>query len=148
MTRITRIVFSALIIILTQLGYGQGCEKCNTEELLEFSENIENLNHEIVRKFICTFDSACISHIEFSEWSNELLFKLIERDINLLNQVLHELDFHYVKLISKELETPVVDVDFIKVYDQIKNAHGSKDIIVAEKKAIKKAAEKEGIILE
>jgi hypothetical protein len=53
-----------------------------------------------------------------------------------------------VKLISKELETPVVDVDFIKVYDQIKNAHGSKDIIVAEKKAIKKAAEKEGIILE
>ena len=77
-----------------------------------------------------------------------MLFKLVVKDINLLNKVLHELGFNYVKLVSKELETPVVEVDLKRIYIIIGNSYGPKDMIIAEKDAIKKAATNEGIKLE
>lgn len=141
-------IIVAFLTIFTQFGYSQDCEKCDIGKLIDLSENLENLNYETVMNFICTFDSTCTSNIEFSEWSNELLFKLIENDINLLNKVLHELGFKYAKLIGQELETPVVEFDLKKIYNLIKNSKGPKDIIEVEKNAIKKAAEKEGIKLE
>lgn len=148
MKRITLIIIPALFVLFSQEGLSQDCEKCNTEKLLDFSENIENLNYEIVKSFICTFDSTCSTNIEFSEWSNELLFKLIEKDINLMNKVLYDLGYKYVKLICKELETPIIEVDYLRIYDVLKNSHGPKDMIVEEKNAIITAAEKEGIKLE
>lgn len=148
MSTITRIIISALFILVFQVGFSQDCEKCNTKKLLDFSESIENLNYEIVKSFICTFDSICNTNIEFSEWSNELLFKLVEKDINLMNEVLHDLGFNYVRLICNELETPIIEVDANKIYGLIKNSNGPKDMIEEEMKAIRKAAKKEGIEIE
>ena len=142
------IIIVAFLTLFTQFGFSQDCKKCDIEKLLDLSENLENLNYETVKNFICTFDSSCINNIEFSEWSNELLYKLVEKDINLLNDVLHDLGFNYVKLICKELETPILDVDLKRIYDLIEKSHGPKDMIVAEKNAIKKAAQNEGIKLE
>ena len=142
------IIIVVFLTLFTQFGFSQDCKKCDIEKLLDLSENLENLNYETVKNFICTFDSTCINNIEFSEWSNELLFKLLEKDINLLNKVLHDLGFNYVKLIGKELETPIIDFDLNNIYLLIKNSKGPKDIIEAEKKAIIIAAEKEGIKLE
>jgi len=147
MKRITLII-SALFVLFSPVGLSQDCAKCNTEELLEFSENIDNLNYYIVKNFICTFDSTCINNIEYSEWSNELVFKLVEKDINLMNKVLHDLGFNYVKLICDELQTPVIDVDIKRIYELIRNSHGPKDIIEEEKKAIRTAAIKEGLEIE
>ena len=142
------IIIVAFLTLFTQFGFSQDCKKCDIEKLLDLSENLENLNYETVKNFICTFDSSCINNIEFSEWSNELLYKLVEKDINLLNDVLHDLGFNYVKLICKELETPILDVDLKRIYDLIEKSHGPNDMIVAEKNAIIKAAQNEGIKLE
>ena len=141
-------IVAILLVVFTQTVFSQDCKKCDIEKLLDLSENINNLDFEIVKGFICTFDSTCINNIEFSEWSNELLFKLIEKDINLLNKVLRDLGFNYVKLIGKELETPIIDFDLNKLYILINNSKGPNYIIETEKKAIKNAAKKEGIKLE
>ncbi len=134
MKRISLIVISTFFVLLSQVGLSQDCEKCNTEKLIDLSENINDLNLRIVKEFICTFDTVCNTNIEFSEWSNELLFKLVEKDINLMNKVLHDLGYNYVKLICRELETPIVEVDYKRIYDLVKNSHGPKDMIAEEKK--------------
>jgi hypothetical protein len=115
---------------------------------LEVSENIENLNSKLISDFVCTFDSTCVNNAEFSEWSNELLFKVVIKDINLLNKSLRELGYDYVLLIANELENPINDVDFFTVYNSIRVAQGPEDIILTEKNAIINAAKKEGIELE
>jgi len=138
-------ILTGLMTIFIQYGFSQDCEKCDTGKLLDLSENMENLDYKTVKNFVCTFDSTCKNNIEFSEWSNELLFDLIKQDVNLLNHVLHDLGYKYVKLIAKELETPVVEVDLKRIYNLVKNADGPKDMIEEEKKAIKKAAENEGL---
>ncbi len=148
MKKIIKHIVAILLIIFTQTIYSQDCKKCDIDKLSYLSENMNNLNSEIVKGFVCTFDSVCNTNIEYSEWSNELLFNLVEKDINLLNDVLHDLGFNYVNLICKELETPIVDIDLKKIYDLIIKSHGPKDIIEEEKKAIRKASKKEGIKLE
>jgi len=81
----TRLILTiAFLIIITHFGFSKDCDKCDTDKLIELSENLDNLNYETVKNFICTFDLTCKNNIEFSEWSNELLFKLIEHDVNLL----------------------------------------------------------------
>ena len=145
----TRLILTiAFLTIITHFGFSKDCDKCDTDKLIELSENLDNLNYETVKNFICTFDLTCKNNIEFSEWSNELLFKLIEHDVNLLNRALNELGFEYVKLIGRELETPVSEFDLKKIYVLIQNSKGPKSIIEEEKKAIRKAAKKEGIKLE
>ena len=133
MKRISLIVISTFFVLLSQVGLSQDCEKCNTEKLIDLSENINDLNLRIVKEYICTFDTVCNTNIEFSEWSNELLFKLVEKDINLMNKVLHDLGYNYVKLICRELETPIVEVDYKRIYDLVKNSRGPKDMIAEEK---------------
>jgi len=142
------ILIIAFLTIITHFGFSKDCDKCDTDKLIELSENLDNLNYKTVKNFICAFDLTCKNNIEFSEWSNELLFKLIEHDVNLLNRALNELGFEYVKLIGRELETPVIEFDLKKIYVLIQNSKGPKSIIEEEKKAIRKAAKKEGIKLE
>ena len=118
------------------------------DKLIELSENMENLNYQTIKNFVCTFDSICKNNIEFSEWSNELLFKLIVKNLDMLNGALHELGYNYVELISLELESPVAEVDLAKLYRIVEKSTGPKDITYIEKRALKKAAAKEGINIE
>ncbi|MBU2552834.1 MAG: hypothetical protein KKF98_00140 [Bacteroidetes bacterium] len=138
----------ALMVVFTQTSYSQNCKKCDMDKLIELSENMENLNYQTVKNFVCTFDSICKNNIEFSEWSNELLFKLIDKNLDMLNGALHELGYNYVELISLELESPVAEVDLAKLYRIVEKSTGPKDITYIEKRALKKAAAKEGINIE
>ena len=142
------VVVVAFLTIFTHFGFSQDCKKCDIDKLIELSDSMENLKYQTVKNFICTFDSTCKSNIEFSEWSNELLFKLIDKDLDMLNGALHELGHNYVELISLELESPVIEVDLNKLYRIVEKSTEPKDITYEEKTALKKAAAKEGIKLE
>ena len=133
------------ILLVQEFAFSQECKKCDTNALLELSKNLDSLKYEYVLNFVCTFDSSCQNNVEFSEWSNRLLFKLVEKDIDLLNEALHRMGYQYVILIANELENPVVEIDPIKIYEIIRKSNGPKDMIFLEKKAIIKAAEKQGI---
>jgi hypothetical protein len=127
-----------LFLILTAIGqtvYSQDCKKCDTQILKEMSENMDKSDYKIIKNFLCTFDTTCYNNVEFSQWSNELLFKLIKIDVNLFNKALHDLGYKYVKLIGYELESPVVEVDLRETYLLIKNSKGPKDLIEELKKA-------------
>ncbi|MDX5349070.1 MAG: hypothetical protein LPK19_17710, partial [Hymenobacteraceae bacterium] len=101
---------------------------------MEVNKQLDSLDYLSVMNFICTLDNSCRDSAEFSEWSNELIFKLIEEDINVLNGVLHELGYRYVLLVARELENPLLDYDLVKIYEVIKRSEGRapKDMIEEE----------------
>jgi len=51
--------------------------RCNSEVLLNVAENIDSLDKNIIKDFLMTFSKDCENNAEFSQWSNELLFKVL-----------------------------------------------------------------------
>ena len=85
--------------------------KCRTEPLLEVHQNLENLSEKMVYDFLSTFSMICEANVEFGEWSNELLFKALSSNpelvLNVLSKNLNQLD---TVSIFAELESPLHDL--------------------------------------
>jgi len=54
-----------------------GSIKCSSDALLEVSENLSNLNKSHIDLLLRTFSVECQNNAEYSQWSNELLFEVI-----------------------------------------------------------------------
>jgi hypothetical protein len=100
--------------------------KCQSEPLLAITKNIDSLNDSLILDFLETFSVTCENNVEFSEWSNELLFKVMakqpERLIKIFADNISELD---TAAIFKEIESPIHDLIDI---EQIRNKIASIDI--------------------
>ena len=85
--------------------------KCRTEHLLAIHQNIDNLDGNLVLNFLSTFSVICEANVEFGQWSNELLFKILstnpELTLEVLSNNLNQLD---TGSIYKELESPLHDL--------------------------------------
>ena len=123
-----------IVIVFILLGgqeiICQDCKKCNIQALVEVSKVIEKPDYKTVSNFICSLDSSCRNNIEFSEWSNSLIFDIINSDVNLFNQVIHDLGYDYVLLVAKELEYPTKEQDLKKIYNLVIESIGPKDLIL------------------
>lgn len=108
---------------------------------------MDELTYDLVLKFACSFDSSCRNNAEFSEISNDLLFQIMDKDINLLNKALHDLGFDKVLIICDEIEHPLKDYNYADLYQKVKNSDAPKDMIEEQTRALEKAAAKDGIVL-
>lgn len=85
--------------------------KCRSEPLLTVDHNLENLTGEMILDFLSTFSVICEANVEFGEWSNELLFKILfikpELTLEVLSNNLDQID---TVSIYKELESPLHDL--------------------------------------
>ncbi len=52
---------------------------CSTEILRKTAENMDQLDLVMIANFLATFHESCNNNVEYSEWSNELLFKVIRQ---------------------------------------------------------------------
>lgn len=71
---------------------------CSIKVLKNTDERIDNLDLKTVAEFLASFHKDCSNNVEFSEWSNELLFKVAHKKPDLLLQLLDKNDS-----INKEL---------------------------------------------
>jgi len=55
------------------------CDKCSSSLLREFFKVMDSANYQTLYNLICTIDKRCENNIEFSQFSNELLFKALLR---------------------------------------------------------------------
>jgi len=108
---------------------------------------MDELAYDVVLRFACSFDSSCKNNAEFAEWSNDLLFQIMDKDINLLNKALHDLGFDKVLVICEEIAHPLKDYNYVDLYSKVKNSDAPKDMIDEQTRALEKAAEKDGIVL-
>ncbi|HYG18600.1 MAG TPA: CapA family protein [Ohtaekwangia sp.] len=83
---------------------------CNTHILKRTQEKIAILTSDDVRLFLSTFNNACGNHVEFKEWSNELLFTVLHQHTLDFLSVLQDTDAMLnTVLILQELSSPISD---------------------------------------
>jgi len=115
---------------------------CSATLLRETFDKMDSLSSNDILLFVLTFDTICHYNVEYSEWSNELLFEIANKyPVKLLTQLdkrsLSSLDY-----ILNEFSTPIHDGIYLdKTLEKIKNAvvpnnNVKSKVISALKKAI------------
>ena len=123
-----------------------GGERCDTKTLLYIHQSIDKLTEEAVSKFLDTFSEDC-NNAEYTAWSNQLLFDIIDKDVDLYMKVMQSKESDKIHIIMDELSNPLLDYDYQLFYDRIKKSNASKNIKTYHMKALVEAAEKAGVIL-
>lgn len=82
--------------------------KCNIDIIVQLNKSLENPNISDLLNFLFTFDETCDSNVEYSEFSNEVLFMVVEKHPKLVIDLILNNDVR-VDLILKELRSPVSD---------------------------------------
>jgi hypothetical protein len=133
-----------LLTVFLSTGFSQGeCTKCDIDKLKTVEENMKNLNYQIIEDFLCTFDVSCKTNIEYSEWSNELIFKVLENYSALLIKVLEQSQKIDRILILKEIENPLLEYNFKQTYYSVSKFNSDSKMKDTILKALECAAEKE-----
>lgn len=116
---VKHIIFIVTLCIIS-INYAQertDSIKCNINVLLKFDNNLDSLDTNSAREFFLTFDKACKNNAEYSEWSNELLFKFLDRYPRKFINVLLLKEKYDLISIFKNLESPINDgFDLDKIY--------------------------------
>lgn len=90
--------------------HGQVVKKCDDKILLGASKKIGTLNQKEISDFLLTFGQECRDNAEFSEWSNELLFKILDKQTELtLTTIEKEQKIIEIKTILDDLSEPITD---------------------------------------
>ena len=131
------------LLTFTTVFASSPCDKCDIEKVKAANEHLDSLTFQIVNDFLCTFDSICNNNIEYSEWSNEMLFKVLEKSPTIFFKVIAtgQVDS---KLLLREIESPIHNFDFQKIHNKIKAASGSTNIKSKYLNALIAAADKDG----
>jgi hypothetical protein len=89
--------------------------KCDETVLLSTSEKIGKLNHKEIRDFLLTLGKGCRNNAEFSEWSNELIFSILDKQTDLtLTTIEKEEKKIEIDEVLDDLSSPVSDMIVVK----------------------------------
>lgn len=80
--------------------------KCNTNLVLNIHENLDSLTVKEIINFLKVFSIKCRNNVEFSEFSNEVLFEVMDRQPD-----------NFIKAICETQS----DIDYQIIYDEIKS---------------------------
>ncbi|WP_025667874.1 hypothetical protein [Aquimarina megaterium] len=53
-------------------------KKCDIEKVISLKEQLPNVSNESIRAFLSTISADCKNNVEFSQFSNEVLFEVLE----------------------------------------------------------------------
>ena len=93
--------------------------KCNIQKVADAESQMDSLTFSIVQDFLLTFDTTCINNVEYSEWSNEVLFNVLTKNPELFFEVISAAKIDN-KAILHELRTPIRDlIDLSETYERV-----------------------------
>ena len=139
------ILITILLFTLTKMSATTFCEKCDFEKVKIINDNLDNLTFEMIDEFLCTFDKSCENNVEFSEWSNEMLFIVLNKSTELYFKVLTIGKIENAEIILEEIKNPIVEIDYQKIYDNIKKVDTQEKLKKEYLRVLKIAAKKGGI---
>ena len=103
----------ALVFLVATLcsahAQGQEPRKCDIEVLSKIDTSLGHASQSQVKDFLLTFGPDCESNVEYTEWSNELVFELFDSQTELTFTTLeqHE-DQVDMATILETLEDPLL----------------------------------------
>ena len=84
--------------------------KCSINTLVYITRNFNSLDKSDIDMLLGTFHEDCNINVEFSEWSNEILFKTLDNYTTVVLQLLTSKHQEYdLGNILSELESPIHD---------------------------------------
>ncbi len=102
--------FAIAFSMLSSSLCGQSTAKCDMAKLLDVSKNVSKVTHQEMVDFLLTFGEECQNNVEYSEWSNELLFELLEKQTELIvKTIAHQTKVVELEAILENLEEPIHD---------------------------------------
>lgn len=126
-----RFVILTSLILTTFNSYGQPIKKCDGAVVLFTKNKMGKLTQREIKDFLLTFGQECRSNVEYTEFSNEILFDLLDKQTELLVKTMkRERSKIELNVIFEDLGRPINDeidvrtilskVDKVKVSGQIK----------------------------
>ena len=100
---------------MTSTLKGQEVKKCDGSVILSTKNNIGQLTKNDVRDFLLTFGKECQNNVEFSEFSNEVLFLVLDKQTKLTLETI-EKEEKQIELdaILDDLSSPISDMTVVK----------------------------------
>lgn len=116
------------------------CEKCNVRLIEKINSNIQNLTENDIHLFLCSLSKACTANVEFSEFSNEVLFKVIEVNTeDFINALGGNNDIER-EFIYNELSYPILDYDLEQIMRNVNEINQHDDVKFKVLEALKNAS--------
>lgn len=113
--------------------------KCNILIIKQTEEKLGMLKYSDISLFLSTFSKDCSNNIEYSEYSNRILYKVLEFYPAELIEYLDSLNEIDIDYIISVLSDPLLDINGKKLIEIINKAHGETGIKDRLIRAIKKA---------
>lgn len=87
------------------------------------SDNLNSLKSDHLINFFKTFsDKRCENNVEYLEWSNELLFNVIEKRPKLFFETLFSMSKNEIDAVIEDINDPLLTQDWAKLYKRINNS--------------------------
>lgn len=102
--------------------------KCNISIIRRIDENLNSLTKQEVRLFFSTFSKDCSSNIEYSEYSNEMLYKVLEKYPSETIGSLASFGEEKISHILSEFANPLLDINGPKIKALIRDTQGDSKI--------------------
>ena len=113
--------------------------KCSIIIVRETDNKIDELTSSEIKMFLCTFSKECSRNIEYTEYSNEVLFKVLKlypsQFVDCIN-LNPDIEFEYI---LSELANPLLDINGKKLITNVQQAEGEPDIKSKIIESLKKA---------
>ena len=102
--------FAIAYSMLSSRLFAQSTTKCDMAKLLDVSKSVGRVTHQEIVDFLLTFGEECKNNVEYSEWSNDLLFELLEKQTELtVKTIAHQTQRIELAAILENLEEPIHD---------------------------------------
>lgn len=122
--------------------------KCGVEVLKNTSLNMDSLTENELNLFFGSFNPKCGTNVEFSEWSNELLFEALLKHSELFITTLPKHNKSFIKKVLVALESPVHDgIDLSSTYSAVSETKSNSSAKTSILSALSKAGKKSGLVL-
>lgn len=115
--------------------------KCNIVIVRKIDDKIDELTSSEIKMFLCTFSKECSRNVEYTEYSNEVLFKVLERYPSQFMECINlnsSIEFEYI---LSELSNPLFDINGKKLITKIQQVEGLSIIKSKIIESLKKAME-------
>ena len=103
------------------------CNKCDIKTVLKTSEKISQLTEGDIACFLLGFGDTCSNNVEYSEFSNEVLFKVVAKYPKEFLDVFSR-DLINQGYILKELSTPLLDFNLEEIVGGVKSIREESEI--------------------
>lgn len=104
------------------------CDPCNSKVLGRTDKQLEAINENDIKKFLCTLQSQCKDDIEFAEQSNNILFTLINKQTDTLLQCIdRNKDFDRNYLLN-QLANPIKDYNIDEIISKAEKSNISEEL--------------------